>query len=276
MVASSHYRAFNLSVHLMPPPALSSFVVAGAHSFGVDKEVNDPPWLVHLAKTHPWHSLLLVEASPLLAAQLETLVRKRTPFHKQSRVIVSNAAICPKRLSGQVLPFYTVAAKLITGDDRLPGFVDQFGTFERARVEKLLPGILRHLEGLRLTSLRDHRPFSGINWTLESLNQTVRAHPVPCRTLGDEVRRHNLPPVSVTLIDIEGLDCEVVAEMDGCDLAPHFLQFEQTWCTKPAVKVATSSVRMRTCGSVTLGYGEEHHPHWSDIAFYRNTSGHPH
>ena len=110
------------------------------------------------------------------------------------------------------------------------------------------------------------------NWTLEAVRSTVRTHPVPCHSLGDEVRRHGLLPPAVILLDIEGLDCEVVAEMDGCELAPHVLQFEHTWCRKDARAEATRHVLARRCGDSLLSYSNATFPKWSDTAFYRRTA----
>ena len=65
--------SFAEAVRWMTPPQQSSFVVAGAHSFGLDNELNDLQHLVQLARQRPWAALLLIEASPLLASQLEAI-----------------------------------------------------------------------------------------------------------------------------------------------------------------------------------------------------------
>ena len=332
-----HARAFDTALTTLPPATASSFVVVGAHNFGAvgsrgRGEANDPSWLVKLARERPWAAILLIEASPLIAKDLNPhrddgsspeLARwhrsgfsaadcvccgcarggsftgcytgstctccgegrcnayctwrsaerrvARAPFHNDSRVIISNVAICPKRMAGDaptLLPFYTVAARLLSGDASLPAITDQFGSLDRSQVEKQLPDILKAMEprvGTRhVAGPRQH------NWTLEALNSTIRAHSVPCRTLGDELRRHRLPPPAVVYMDIEGLDCEVVSELDGCTIAPQVLQFEHAWCRRAAYDDAVRSVREKRCGEASLRYGQATHPRWSDVAFYRH------
>lgn len=252
--------SFAEAVRWMTPPQQSSFVVAGAHSFGLDNELNDLQHLVQLARQRPWAALLLIEASPLLASQLEATIRAQNPFRRATRIIVSNAAICPKRLLGQSLPFFTVAAKLQTGDPRLPGWADQFGTFERTRIDKLVHDIPRFM---------DKNYGARNNWTLEAVRRTVVSHEVPCRSIADEVRQRKLPPPAVVLIDIEGLDCEVASEL-SCETAPSVLQFETSWCPKAIQDEAIRRMPVRTaCSGETLGYSNATRPKWSDVAFYR-------
>ena len=101
----------------------------------------------------------------------------------------------------------------------------------------------------------------------------MREHPVKCTTLTDELRRHQLPPPAVALIDIEGLDCEVVEELDGCEFPPHVLMFEHCWCAKDRYEAALRRVQGRTCAGKSLGYGDVTHPRWSDVAFFRTPLG---
>ena len=55
-----------------------SIVVIGAHAFGGD--VNDP--LYNILRQHPWHSALLVEASPPIALALGKETRAQNPLPK--------------------------------------------------------------------------------------------------------------------------------------------------------------------------------------------------
>ena len=77
----------------------------------------------------------------------------------------------------------------------------------------------------------------GGNWSLERLWSNVDRSEVVCRPLVDELTRHtelaSLRP-SVMLIDVEGLDCRVVAANDWCVEPLHGLSlliFEHKHCT---------------------------------------------
>lgn len=241
-----------------------SFVVIGAHGFALEGELNDHPELVRMATTRRWHSVLLVEASPPLAASLQERLQRGSPFSNGSRVIVSSTAVCPSRMQSSEFPFFTVMAKLSTGDDRLPGFTDQFGSFSRAQVDLQLKDISKYMQ---------RKVGIGNNWTLDAVNQTVASHQVPCVSIAELLRRHSLPSPAVLLIDTEGFDCDIVAEqLDGCQIAPNILQFEHTWCPPEARARAERRVRsgLPTCDGRASArrYSEAFSPRWSDTAFY--------
>ena len=260
------YEKYQLSkfhevVRSIAAPHAATFVVAGAHSFGLDGELNDLEHVTRLAQKHDWAAVLLIEASPLLAARLEARIRARSPF--RSRVIVSNAAVCPTRMLGRTLPFYTVAAKLMTGDARLPDFVDQAGSFDRDRVSRLAADTSKYMRT---------KYGAANNWTADAVRRTIVESAVPCRSIEDELRQRALPPPAVLVIDIEGLDCEVASELP-CAIAPAVLQFETTWCPKEAEAQAHRRVPARTsCTGEPLGYGNATRPKWSDVAFLRRFS----
>ena len=97
-----------------------SLVVVGAHHFGSD--YNDP--LYAAVANIAWSSVLLVEASPLIAATLRTRVRERNPTPRvpPARVIVVNEGVCPSSSPASELPFYTLDTRGLEG---LPRWADQ-------------------------------------------------------------------------------------------------------------------------------------------------------
>ena len=193
-------------------PASSIFVVVGAHGFATAGELNDNPFFVRLATQHPWAAVVLIEASPMIASRLEANLVKSGVFSRAKRLVVSNAGICPVT-HAEGMPFYSVTAKMATGDARLPGFTDQFGSFNRQHIDRHVPHIKDYM---------DKTYPEGHNWTLSSLAASVRETSVPCRTLPDELRRHGLVdlPIASLLIDTEGLDCGIIATLDLCTVHP--------------------------------------------------------
>ena len=84
-----------------------SLVVIGAHHFG--RDANDA--IYKSVANVSWSSVLLVEASPIVAAELKTFVAERnpTPSVPHNKVKVVNAGVCPGGSDGtseqSTLPF---------------------------------------------------------------------------------------------------------------------------------------------------------------------------
>ena len=95
---------------------------------------------------------------------------------------------------------------------------------------------------------------------------------VPCRPLSEELTRLGLPPPAALLIDAEGFDCGIVADLE-CHIAPQLLQYEDTHCSPAGREVALRSMRTRrACGQGAkreLRYSGPHRPRWNDVLFFR-------
>ena len=210
-----------------------TFVIVGAHHFGGKGEANDPDFFVRLAGRFTWGGVLLVEASPHIAKDLGARMKHSSlPFAltPSSRIKVSNVGICPtSNGTERGLPFYTVSARSATGDTRLPDWSDQFGSFNRTHVMRLLPAVVRAIPGPH-------------NWTVAALAATVSEHRVPCVSLESELQRRRLPPPSIILIDTEGLDCAIVADLDLCRTRPSLLQYEHGNCPRHMQMAALSNI----------------------------------
>ena len=132
------------AVDAIRSPHASSFVVIGAHYFGHGEahgEANDDAFLVKLAHDRRWHTVLLIEASPLIATELRARVA-RGSMNASGNVIVSNAGICPRKFLGaddhrRTMKFSTIDRAALAKYEPLPPFVDQFGSFDRRHVAKL-------------------------------------------------------------------------------------------------------------------------------------------
>jgi len=90
----------NIEAHINATAANSSLVVLGAHHFGQRtgprNEENDDVFVVQLAKKLVWRRILLVEASPLVAAELQrSLVENPDAYATPpERIVVRNVGIC--------------------------------------------------------------------------------------------------------------------------------------------------------------------------------------
>ena len=234
---------------VIPSPERSSFVVVGAHEFGGAGEANDDMLLLRLAADHAWGGVLLVEASPLLANRLAArLAQSPAPFNRThpSRIRVSNIGVVASRVGSQqegsgegTMPFFSPTARMLSGDQRLPSFADQFGSFNRTHVEHHLRGVVRYM--------RRHYG-SNHSWTAARLASTIAKHDVTTRTLADELQRHRLPPPAVLLIDVEGLDCAIIRGLSGgCSILPVVLRYEHSHCRPAERDAAVAAIAHLTC-----------------------------
>lgn len=233
----------------MQEPTRSSFVVVGAHTFGVGPEsANDAPFYTRLAARYAWGGALLIEANPPIASKLETRIREtRRPFRLTDprRVIVSNIGVCPNawRPGEDEKTFFAVGAR--QHDKRVPPFADQIGSFDRSQVVKGLP-FLKHAM-LRLR----HRLF---NWSVTTFNESIVEYPVPCHSLRSELQRRSLPGVAVLLVDAEGFDCDIVAELDLCAVRPQLITYEHQHCSFGARTAAQENVARRCADDTRTRY----------------------
>mmetsp|Transcript_27322 Transcript_27322/g.69543 ORF Transcript_27322/g.69543 Transcript_27322/m.69543 type:complete len:278 (-) Transcript_27322:196-1029(-) len=195
----------------------ASLVVVGAHHFGLDE--NDPVY--QAAKGVPWSDVLLVEASPVIAVQLQAQVESRnpTPLVPHHRVRVVNQGVCPGEKDA-TLPFYT-----FRDTAGLPFWATQIGSFSRSHVE-------RHLKGLVSSQ------SSGYNYSVGELDKRIVIRSVLCTSLLSLLRRQRIRRLAVLHIDAEGLDCDLVSSQvwssgEWCDedLRPTMLVFEYKHCT---------------------------------------------
>ena len=196
-------------------------VVVGAHYFGFDH--NDP--LFYMVRNIPWSAAVLVEASPPIAARLAQLyspsqTKKPLPFATPSGVRVVNEGVCPADQSGS-LPFYS-----LTSYPRGPRWVSQMGSFNRSHVEK-------HL-----------RPLVKPGWSMSKLQEAVSRNTVrvPCGPLPELLGRHGAPAPDVLMLDLEGLDCRVIAMQNWCALRPRLLIFESAHCEPEDLLAAKRSI----------------------------------
>ena len=214
--------------HLIPQ---GSFVVLGAHAFGNPGEPHDQRELVRLAASHEWAAALLVEASPPTASELRTIVRTRSPFPHvpASRVHVRNCGVCAS--AHPSLPFHALTARGAS----LPVWADEVGSFSLASVNQSIGDIMYFQRGWR----RRHpdKASEAKLWSREALQASVVAVEVPCRTLHQALLENNVPPASVAvlIIDVEGMDCDIVASIDWCEPQgprPWLVFFEHKHCTR--------------------------------------------
>lgn len=205
-------------------------VVVGAHHFAAD--ANDP--LRRLVQGRRWGGALLVEASPPIAQELRQSIAARNPLPRapSERVVVSNVGIRDSVRRGAAQnatrTFFTLTAQ----GDGLPSYSTQIGSFNWPRTQQLVSSWAT----------------AAGNWTYERLMARVVRSEIMCRTLVDELRAHaalaSLVP-AVMLIDVEGLDCRVVAAQDWCSEPLNRLQllvFEWKHCTEAAFKRAQQSL----------------------------------
>ena len=223
---SGSAAATRLQGAIASAPEGSLLVVIGAHRFGDD--VNDP--LRKLVRGSAWGGVLLVEASPPIAEELRQAVSVRNPLPRvpSSKIVVSNVGIRDnKGAQNATRPFFT-----FTGEgDGLPTWSTQIGSFNPVRFFRQMSGFAR----------------VG-NWTREKIAAKVVRSKVACRSIVDEISRHATLAQSrpaVMMIDVEGLDCRVVAAQDWC-AEPlnrlHLLVFEYKHCTEHAFRAAQQSL----------------------------------
>ena len=204
--------------------ANTSLVVVGAHRFGQDAT---DPWGAP-ALNRAWGRVLLVEANPLLAADL-TLRRgslmSRVPA---ARMVIRNVGVCPNASQGgSELPFYTLAG------ERLPAIASQMSSFSRATAEKGLAQLVAGAPVLQTKS-----------WHLAST-------PVRCNTLAAELANHvDMPPPAMLMIDTEGLDCAIVASIDWCSMRPALLVYEHKHCAEAQALAAAAALSRCSCSEV--------------------------
>mmetsp|Transcript_28222 Transcript_28222/g.72229 ORF Transcript_28222/g.72229 Transcript_28222/m.72229 type:complete len:325 (-) Transcript_28222:1137-2111(-) len=216
-------------------PRNASLVVIGAHHFGGDQ--NDP--IYSAVKDVAWSNVLLVEASPFIAAQLRARVEaiNPTPHVLPGHVRVVNQGVCPSE-EDQTLPFYT-----FLGARHLPFWATQIGSFRRQHVEK-------HLPLLAATT----------NHSVEALRELIAVDLVTCTSLLSLLKRQRIDRLAALLIDTEGLDCDLVASQQWSSrqwcssLRPTILVFEWKHCSPMAYASATSALELQsTCRAVESG-----------------------
>lgn len=210
----------------IPTRVEATFVVVGAHRFGAVDEENDNPFFTMLAGQRRWRRVLLLEANPGIARELRRRFRNSVrPFWKvpAEHIHVSNTAVCPHAQSAKRIPFYSVTARTASGDARLPSWADQFSSFNRTHVSKLIVALAQHMT----------RTYGAANnWTVDALEASVRRYSVHCRTVADVLTDLRFPPPAVLSIDTEGADCSIVADLDLCRVQPKLLQFEHDSCAR--------------------------------------------
>ena len=208
-------RTLTLSLRVSVPLPLesdASLVVIGAHHFGQD--TNDQVY-PHVRK-HRWASVALVEASPLIAAQLRENIALRPPFPlvNPENISVIAEGVCPNvGDKARTLPFFS-----FTATQGLPYWASMIGSFDYAHVAK-------HVTWMLQMAKRNS------NWTRARLLQHIVPQPVVCRSLPSMLQRQHIVQPSVLLIDTEALDCRLVASTDWCQIRPHLLVFERTHCS---------------------------------------------
>jgi len=247
----------NIEAHINATAANSSLVVLGAHHFGQRtaprNEENDDLFVVQLAKKLVWRRILLVEASPLVAAELQrSLVENPDAYATPpERIVVRNVGICAEGAGTSVLPFYTLAARQRSLDWRLPSFTDQFGSFRRVHVGKHLPDVV---------SWMDRHWGKQHNWTVAALDAMVEQHDVQCRSLGDELTASlGRAPPAILMVDVEGSDCRIVAGLDLCRTHPWLVRYEHKHCAAQPDGSAwierAHATMARGCADANVAYG---------------------
>ena len=207
--------------------ANSSLVVVGAHRFGQDAT---DPWGA-TALNRAWARVLLIEANPLLAADLAARRGSLMSRVPAARMVVRNVGVCPNANKGgsELLPFYTLAG------ERLPTIASQMSSFSRATADK----------GLAQLVANAPVPLSK-SWHLASTA-------VRCDTLAAELANHgDLPPPAMLIIDTEGLDCAIVASIDWCSmyLRPALLVYEHKHCAAAQAVAATAALSRCGCSEL--------------------------
>lgn len=203
-----------------------SLVVVGAHHFGSD--YNDP--LYAAVANIAWSSVLLVEASPLIAATLRTRVRERNPTPRvpPARVIVVNEGVCPSSSPASELPFYTLDTRGLEG---LPRWADQVSSFKYQHVQK-------HTSSMARKS----------NHSAAFLRTRIVTRAVRCGPLLSLLEAHAIERVGALMIDTEGLDCQIVAAQAWtsprwCRLRPQgVLLYEKKHCDENSSKLALEAL----------------------------------
>ena len=202
----------------------SSLVIVGAHRFGQDAT---DPWGAP-ALNRAWARVLLVEANPLLAADLTARRGSLMSRVPAARMVVRNVGVCPNaNKGGSELPFYTLAG------ERLPTIASQMSSFSRATADKGLAQLVHEAPVLQSKS-----------WHLVSTA-------VRCDTLAAELANHDeMPPPAMLMIDTEGLDCAIVASIDLCSMRPALLVYEHKHCAAAQALAATAALSRCGCSEL--------------------------
>jgi|MDSY01.1.fsa_nt_gb hypothetical protein len=212
-------------------PRSSSLVVIGAHHFG--RDANDP--LYDNVKAFSWASVLLAEASPPVAAELQKMVLERnpTPHVPPARVHVLGQGVIPGNrttAAPETLKFYTFDAQALPG---LPFWATQIGSFNRFHVLKLLP---------QLAYTR-----SAARYPPRTLRKHIQAMDVETKPLAAMLRDAAVDAAGLMIIDTEGLDCAIVASQHWgsasvCRWRPSVLIFERSHCSSSAYAAARAAL----------------------------------
>ena len=212
-----------------------SLVVIGAHHFG--RDANDA--IYKSVANVSWSSVLLVEASPIVAAELKTFVAERnpTPSVPHNKVKVVNAGVCPGGSEGtseqSTLPFHTLKYA-----DGLAWWQGQIGSFNKQH-------LYNHFKPL----LKSAKPKNRYTWA--NLEALLTETPVACYTLLGLLRAHGIAKVGMLLLDTEGLDCGILANQEWgsdewCDRRPTGIVFEFRHCPKEALANASTALSERS------------------------------
>ena len=204
-------------------------VVCGAHLFG--KDHNDP--LFRAVKDIPWSTVVLVEASPPIASELNATASRSLTSVATGAVRVLNQGVCPPAVRGS-LPFYSIQGYKAAG---IPRWLTQIGSFNFSQVEKAFPSLTR-------------------KWvTMDRLRKIVRdsAVQVPCGPLDELLSQQDVLDTAVLQLDLEGIDCRVVAAQDWCILRPRLLIFE----VKHGEPVELSAAYQKLAQNCSDGYHYE-------------------
>ena len=226
-LASTAYAGINVPAGAFRPELLegTELVVVGAHAFGK----GDDKFYKHLAAIR-WVKAVLVEANPELARRLQAAVEERRGGHPLPRVphvVVRNEGLCPGK-EVTTLPFHAFS---LDGEPGLPHYSSMLSSFSR-----------QHL----LSQLQTMAGASNGTWSFNRLMSHVVTVPVVCRPLSSLLLAATwthgatttpegdgrTAEVGVLMIDVESLDCQVIASHNWCAPQPavRLLVFEAKHC----------------------------------------------
>lgn len=205
-------------------PSAPSLVVLGAHLFAADRF--DP--LAAAVRDVGWSSVSLFEASPAIAERLKQNIGRSLsalPNTSARSVRVVNEGVCVGNASAR--PFYSLPTLR-----RQPRWASETGSFDRNTVHK----------HLTLLASMNHMSVAALESAVDNGAQYVF-----CEPLHALLRRHLAHGPSVLQIDVEGLDCALVASQNWCVTRPRLLLFESVHCTHEDETSALRSLS-RDCG----------------------------
>ena len=170
----------------------TTLAVIGAHFFCED--FNDP--LCPHLKDVSWERVVLVEASPTIAASLAARLDERNPMLHvpRDRIHVVNQGVCKGSALGvtEHKTFYSFIEK--------PGLLrwsSQIGSFSKSHVDKCLKEIHR-------------KQAKGFNYSVQEIKSFVRPVQVEClHPVTLLLRQHVHERLGVLSVDTEGQDCEI-------------------------------------------------------------------